>query len=164
MDQIGGVLQQYAGGAAGANADADFDAVAQHAPHGDMASAIAGALQSNETPPIAQIVSQVFGSASGAQKAGILNTLLSAAGPAIIQQVLQRFNLGNLAGMLGNGQVDPQQAEQFPAEAVGQIAEQAHQENPNIMNELSGFLSGNPALLKSLGGPALSAVMSRLGR
>jgi hypothetical protein len=162
-DQVGELLQQFAGGAQGGDPHAAFDEVARHAPQGDLAGAIAGAFQSNQTPPIGRIVSQVFGSAGGAQKAGILNTLIAAIGPGVLQQVLQRFNLGDFAGAVGGGRVSEAEASQVPPEAAGAIAEHAQQANPNIVNELGGLLAGNPDLLKSLGGGALSAVMSRLG-
>jgi len=166
MDQIGGLVGKYTGGQGGNHADAenDFDQVAQNAPRDMLSGGIANALRSDETPGIGQIVSQVFGRASGDQKAGILNAIMSAAGPAIVKQVLDQVGLGNLAGMFGGGRVSPREAEQVPPDAAGQIAERAQQENPNVVDHLSGFLSGNPGLMKSLGGGALGAVMSRMGR
>jgi hypothetical protein len=163
MNQVGGLLSKYAGGATGSENE-DFDQVAQHAPKDMLTSGIAAALKSDGTPPLGQAISQVFANSSGDQKAGILNTIIAAVGPGLIQQVLQSLNLGSLAGMLGGGNVSPQQAEQVPPHAVEQIAEQAQAQNPGIVDQLSGYLAGNPGLMKSLGGGALSAVMSRMGQ
>lgn len=161
-DMVSSVLQHYTGEAPGGNPESDFETVAQHAPRGNLEKAILDAFQSDHTPDIGTIVSKVFGAAGGEQKAGILNTLLSAAGPAIIQQVLRHMNLGSLADMFSGGQVSAEQAQQVPPDAAGKIAQRAEEVNPDLSNALSGFLSQNPALLKSLGGGALSAVMARV--
>lgn len=168
-DMVGDVLKQYAGGAPGGNAEADFDSVAQHAPQDNMQKAIldmmqGGATQGASKQDIGSIVSRVFGAAGGEQKAGILNTLLSAVGPTIIQQVLRHMNLGSLAESFSGGQVTAEQAQQVPPEAAGQMAQKAKEQDPNTMNALSGFLSGNPGLLKSLGGGALSSIMTRIAQ
>lgn len=163
MNQIGDLASKYAEGALSGDAENDFDQVARDAPKDKLTGGIAAALRSDQTPPLGQLVSQVFGQASGDQKAGILNTLMGAIGPALLPQILNQVGLGNLAGLLGGGNISPQQVEQVPADAVGRMAERAQEENPNVIESLSGFLSGNPGLMKSLGGGALGAIMSRLG-
>lgn len=163
-DLVADVLKQYGGDASGGDADADFDRVAQHAPQGNMEQAILGALHSDSTPDIGSIVSKLFASAGGEQKADILNTLLTTVGPAIMQEVLRHLNLQDMAGMFASGPVSAAQAEQVPPAVAGRLAYHAHEQNPAVMSALSGFLSSNPALLKSLGGGALSAVMNQLAQ
>lgn len=110
MNQIGGLLQQYQGGNANQEPDAvhnDFDQVAQSAPTSALANGIAGAFRSDQTPPFAQMAGQLFSNASGEQRAGLLNTLIGAAGPAVVSQVLGgggAGGLGQLLGGLGGGQ------------------------------------------------------------
>lgn len=106
MNQIGGLLQQYQGGNAGqepADVHNDFDQVAQSAPASALANGIAGAFRSDQTPPFAQMAGQLFSNASGQQRAGLLNTLISAAGPAVVGQVLGGGGAGGLGQMLGGG-------------------------------------------------------------
>ncbi len=90
-----GMLQQYAGGtaASSANPEKDFDHVANNASSDHLASGIAGAFRSDATPPFAQMISGLFSNSDGQQRAGILNHLLSAAGPAASGGLL-----GNLLG------------------------------------------------------------------
>lgn len=165
MNQIGNILEQYTGsGNQPANADNDFDQVTQAAPRPAMADGIAAAFRSDQTPPFAQMVSQMFGQASGQERAGLLNMLISVVGPGLVSQVLGQQGLSGLAGMLGGGQtqVTPQQAEQVPPEAVGQVAAQAEQQDPSIIERVSDFFADNPALVKTLGTAALGLVMSRM--
>src|SRR5262249_30328459 len=106
LDRIGGLLQQYAGGGAGQPAPQvhnDFDQVAQNAPQGALANGIAAAFRSDQTPPFAQMVGQLFGQSNSAQQAGLLNTLLQSASPQVLQQVLGGSGLAGLVG--GGGQV-----------------------------------------------------------
>lgn len=106
MNQIGGLLQQYQGGNANQEPDAvhnDFDQVTQNAPPSALANGIAGAFRSDQTPPFAQMAGQLFSNASGSQRAGLLNTLISAAGPAVVSQVLGGGGGGGLGQMLGGG-------------------------------------------------------------
>src|SRR3954447_9321048 len=125
MNAVGGLLQQYAGAnaqpAQGAIED-DFDQVAQAAPQSAIADGLAAAFRSNQTPPFAQMAASMFQNADGQQRAGILNALIAAAGPAILSQVLSRSGggLAGLGGLLGSGQqtVTPEQAQQVSPDAV----------------------------------------------
>lgn len=164
MDQVGGLLQQYAGGTAGGSVHDDYDQVARSAPPDVLAQGIAGALRSNQTPPLAQMAMQMFGQGNGNQRADLLNTIIAAVGPALVSQVLSGQGQGPLAGLLGGGRVTPEIANQIPPQAVGQLAAQAEQSQPGVFDQLGGMLSGQPDMLKSLGGPALGAVLSRLVR
>jgi hypothetical protein len=108
LEQIGGVLQQYAGASAGqapSSADNDFDHVATVAPREAVAGGLADAFRSQDTPPFPNMLGQIFGNSNGQQRASILNTLLATVGPALLSGALSRHGggLGSLAGMLGGG-------------------------------------------------------------
>ena len=82
LDSLTGVLAQYASGATPAgDAGAHFEQVAQSVDSGTVAQGIAAALRSDQTPPFAQMVSQLFASGSGDQKMAMINTLLSSVSP-----------------------------------------------------------------------------------
>jgi len=167
LDQIGGLLQQYAGvnpNQAPPQVQQDFDQFAEAAPPPALAQGLASAFRSDQTPPFAQMVSQLFGQSTPNQQAGLLNTLLAAAGPQVVQQALSGGGLSGLAGLLGGGQVNPQQASQFSPQAVQQVAAQAVQQNPSVIDMVSGFYAQHPTLVKSLGAGALAALLGHLGQ
>ena len=82
LDTMKGMLTQYnAGTASEGNAEADFHQLAQSLDAGTLAQGISAVMRSDQTPPFAQIVSQLFASGTGDQKTAMLKTLLSSAAP-----------------------------------------------------------------------------------
>ncbi|MGA9996462.1 MAG: hypothetical protein WBP93_13670 [Pyrinomonadaceae bacterium] len=169
---IGGLLQQYSGANANQTPDTvhdDFDQFTQAAPSSTIADGLAEAFRSDQTPPFAQMVGQLFNNGNSQQRAGILNTLISAAGPTIISQVLSRTGgsgggLSGLAGLLGGGQttITPEQAEEISPEAVQQIAAHAEQHDPSVIDRVSDFYAEHPTLVKTLGAAALGIALTRI--
>jgi hypothetical protein len=169
FDQLGGVLQQYAGSTSGEpskSAEDDFDKVTTVAPREAVAGGIAEAFRSNDTPPFPNMLGQMFGRADGQQRASMLNTLLATAGPALLSGLLSRQGgggLGSLAGMLGGGgtaaRVTPEQAQQIEPQAVEEIAREAEKRDPSVIDRVSDFYAENPMLVKTLGAAALAVAM-----
>src|SRR5205823_6526150 len=169
LQQIGGVLQQYAGatpGQAPADVHNDFQQVAQAVPPQTLANSLAAAFRSNQTPPFENMVSNLFGQSDPNQRAGLLNTLMGGLGGGGVSSLLAGGGLSQFAGMLGGGQnqVTPQQASQVPPQAVQQFAAQAAQQNPGIVDTVSGFYAQHPTLVKSLGAGALAMMMSHMAQ
>ncbi|HYY58886.1 MAG TPA: hypothetical protein VE842_16260 [Pyrinomonadaceae bacterium] len=167
MNQLGGILQQYSGAQAGQAPDTvqdDFDRFAQTAPQSALADGLAEAFRSNQTPAFGQMIAQLFSNADGQQRAGILNTLISALGPTIAAQLFSRGGLSGLAGLLGSGQreLTPEQASQVSPEAVREIAEQAESKDPSIIDRASNFYAEHPTLVKTLGAAALTVALAKL--
>ena len=121
-DAIGGLLKQYSGqNVSAADAETHFDQVTNVVPSSALGPAVSDMLRSSRTPPFAQLAAQMFGSANGAQKASVLNELLSAAGPAL-PSILSGAGLGGLASNLGaGGTITPEAAQQVPPEVVQQV-------------------------------------------
>jgi hypothetical protein len=158
LSDLLGTLQQYVGGASNtANAERDFDHVANNASQDHLASGITGAFRSDSTPPFAQMISHLFSNSDGQQRAGILNHLLSAAGPGAAGGLL-----GGLLGGQGTTQLTPEQAQQVPPEAVHDLAQKAERNNPSILETAGNFYSQHPTLVKSLGTVALASVLSHM--
>jgi len=175
MNQLGAVLQQYNGaGAAPATVQDDFDQVTQGAPQSALSDGIAAAFRSDQTPDFGQMAGQLFANSSGQQRAGILNTLIKAAGPMILSQILSRRanssgggGLSSLIDLLGGGQqtqVTPEQAEQIPVEAVQEMADQAEKKDPSIIDQVSGFYAEHPTLVKTLGAAALTIALAKIAQ
>lgn len=170
MNQLSGLLQQYNGAQpsqAPDTVDDDFDQLAQNAPQSALSDGLAAAFRSDQTPAFGQMVAQLFANAGGQQRAGIINTLISAIGPTLLAQVLSRGGAGGgLADLLRGGQreVTPEQAEQVAPEEVARVAEQAEQKDPSIIDRVSDFYSEHPTLIKSLGAAALTIALARVAQ
>lgn len=173
FDQLGGLLQQYANAnQPTSTTEQDFDQAASVAPRDTVSQGISEAFRSDQTPPFPNMLGQLFSNSSGTERASILNTLLSVAGPALLSGVLQKSGgsgmggaLGSLGGLLGGGgQVSPQQAEQVPPQAVEELAREAEQRDPGIIDRVSDFYSEHPGLVKTLGAAALAVAMSGMAK
>ena len=162
---LGNLLQQYLGGTQAGNAGRaydDFDQVAQNAPRSAMAQGVTEALRSDQTPPFAQMVSQLFDKSDSTQRAGMLNQLLRGVGPGILSSVAGGA-LGNLfRGNEAPAAITPEQAATMSPEQVKQLAEEAEKENPSIVDRMGDFYAENPTLVKTIGGAALAIVLGRI--
>jgi hypothetical protein len=162
---LGNMLQQYLGGGANANqaqAADDFDRVSQNVPREDLARGVTQALRSDQTPPFPQMVGNLFGNGNPDQRAGMLNQLLSSVGPALLSGGAGGI-LGNLLGG-GQNRVTPEQASQLSPDQVSQIAAQAEQHNPGIVDRMGDFYAEHPTLVKSLGGAALAIALGHMAQ
>jgi hypothetical protein len=167
LNQFSNILQQYSTGAAPAkDVESHFDQVAQAAPQSTLAEGLTAAFASSQTPSPASMVSQLFSQSNDQQRAGLLNTLIGSAGPAIVSQMLARGGLSSLANELGAGQtqVTPEQASQVSPELVEQIAAHAQTQDESLLTKLGDFYSAHPTLVKSLGAAALTIALSKIAR
>ena len=159
-----GILEQYRGASAvnpPATVEQDYSRVAQSAPPSHLASGLAEAFRSDQTPPFGQMLSTLFGNSDGQQRAGILNQLLGTVGPGL----LASGGLSRLAGLLrGGNSVTPEQADRIPPETVQQLAEHAEKENPSIVDQASAFYAQHPTLVQALGAGSLALIMSHLSK
>ncbi|HKP65146.1 MAG TPA: hypothetical protein VJX31_00880 [Casimicrobiaceae bacterium] len=161
---LGNLLQKYLNpaNASSADASAHFDQVAQHASPDVVSQGIADALRSDETPPLGQMVSDMFSRANPQQQAGMLNQILSSLGPGALSS-LGAGALGGLAGTLGGGtQITPQQASQLSPQQVQDIATHAEQTNPSIFDKLGNFYAQHPQLVKTLGSAAMTIALAKM--
>lgn len=158
LDDMKGLLTQYASGAApSGDAGAHFQQVAQSVDSGTLAQGIAAAMRSDQTPPFAQLVSQLFASGSGEQKMAMLNTLLSNVSPE------QRAQLGALIPGLGaSASVTSDQAATVSPTAVQNLAQHVEQHNPGIVDKMSTLYAAHPTLVKTLGTAAMMIAMRKI--
>jgi hypothetical protein len=164
---IANMLRSYSGADPSApppNAQQDFAQVAQQAPPEHLASGLTAAFQSNQTPPFPQMISQLFGQSNGQQRAGILSELLSTAGPGLATSALGGGLLGQFSGLLHNGAVTPDQAQQISPEAVQELAAHAQRQDPSVVERAGNFYSQHPQLVQGLGAGALALIMSHLSQ
>ena len=164
LDNLGDVLRQVTtSNATSADIHSAYDQVAGAVPHGALADGLAHAFRSDQTPAFEQMMSGLFGQSSAEQKAGLLNHLVAALGPAGIAQLVGAAGgLGGLAGVLSGGNVTPQQADQVSPEAVQVLAQQAAAKDPSIVDKAAGFYAQHPTLVKSVGVAALALLMNKI--
>lgn len=166
FDQLSGVLQQYANsqgsGQVNPQVHEHFDQVAQAVPNSSLAEGLSAAFRSNSTPDFGQMLGSLFNQSNGDQKAGILNQLISSGGPGLLSQL--GAGGGGLAALLAGGasKLTPEQAQQVSPEAVQQLAAHAEKSDPSLIDKASAFYSDHPALIKTLGGAALTIAMAKM--
>lgn len=186
MNDLGGVLDRYENTTSArtpASVDNDFDLFAQKAPPAAVSEGLSAAFRSDQTPEFAQMASQIFGRASGSQRAGMLNALLATVGPLVLQQILARRQrgpssgstpggqAGGLGGVLGNilrgdgpPKVTPEVAAQVTPQEVEEIAREAEKKDPSVIDRISDVYAQQPQLLKVLGGAALAIALGRMAQ
>ena len=161
--------------------DRDFDLFAQNAPPAAVSEGLSAAFRSDQTPEFAQMASQLFGRASGSQRATMLNALLATVGPMVLQQILARRQRGPSSGPAGQGgglgdvlgkilrgdgapKVTPEVAEQVTPQEVEEIAREAEKKDPSVIDRISEVYAQQPQLLKVLGGAALAIALGRMAQ
>lgn len=178
IGDIGRILDQYADRQDADGSEDDFDQVAQPAPASAVSQGVAEAFRADQTPPFPNMLGQMFGRADSGTRASILNQLIAAAGPAVLAGALGRSGgagMGGLGGLLGGllgggggfgqGQVPqltPEQATKIPPEAVEELAREAQQKDPTVVDRVSDFAAQNPMLVKGLGAVALGIALKHL--
>ena len=100
-------------GQAAPDAEAHFDQVAQHASQEDLSHGISDALRSDRTPPLGQMVGDIYAKANPQQQAGMLNQILGSLNPGALSSL--GGVPGGLVGGAGGGhvQVSPQQVSEI---------------------------------------------------
>ena len=163
-NELEDVLQRYTGQAGGAAAAAanpheDFQQVVQSAPSNVVASGISQAFRSDQTPPFAEMLSNLFSHSDPTQRAGVLNHLLGSLGPSGLASVP---GLGGLSSIFGGGSITPEQASQVSPAQVQQVAAHAERQNPSIVDEVSNFYAQHPQVMKAAGGLALTIALQHM--
>ncbi len=166
MDEIGSIVSRYAsgGGAAAAPADPreDYSNIAQSAPPQVMADALAHTFRSDQTPAFPEMVSNLFQQSNADQRAGLLNRLMGTLGPAALASAPALQALASK--FLGGERVTTAQAAQVSPDQVQEFAGHALNHNPSIIDEVSGFYSQHPDLVKGIGAAALGIAIRHIAQ
>lgn len=162
------ILKQYTGDAPVANpnsAHEHFDEVARSAPPEVLGQGVADAFRADSTPPFGEMVAQMFGQSNPQQQAGVLNQLLHSIGPGVLS-ALGGGVLGKMSASapVTDSQLTPQQVAQLTPAQVQEIATQAEQHDPNVLDKIGGFYADHPQLVKTLGSAALAIALAGIAR
>ena len=157
---LGNLLQKYLNPAVvpSADASAHFDQVAENASPQVLGQSISDTLRSDQTPPLGQMVSDMFAKATPQQQAGMLNQILSSVSPSVLA------SLGGAAGPLAAGSTPrtPQQATQLAPQQVQDLANHAEKSSPDIFDKLGSFYAEHPQLVKTLGSAAVTIALAKM--
>ena len=162
------ILQRYVGDEPVANSDSaheHFDEVARTTPPAQVGQGVADAFRAESTPQFGEMVGQMFHKSDSQQQAGVLNELMRSIGPGVLS-ALGGGILGKArASALGtNSQITPQQASQLTPAQVQEIATQAEQHDPSVVDKIGGFYADHPQLVKTLGSAALAIALAGIAR
>jgi hypothetical protein len=162
------ILKQYAEPGAQPSGDVfgHFDSVAQQATPQQLGGGIAAALRSDATPAFGQTIANLFGQSNPTQKAGVLNEIITALGPAAAATAGGGI-IGRILGAVGAAPgtpITPAQAAQVSQSNLGTIATSAQQHNDSVVDQVGAFYAQHPTLVKTLGIAALGAVMSHMSQ
>jgi hypothetical protein len=157
LDDIGGLLQQYAGGS-NVNPDQarrDYDAIAGKVPPHVLGSVIGPALASLGRQEVQTRILNSATEMTPSVRGQFLQQLLAAAGRSG----------ANITTMLSQLGVNPSVAttpEQASPDEVAKVAAHVHDTRPDLFNEAMHFYSEHPTLVKVLGTLAIAKIAQRL--
>ena len=157
------ILKQYADRPT--DATADFDEVAPQIPKDVMGAGLADAFRSDRTPAFGDMIGSLFGGSNGQQRAGLLNQLIGAVGPAILSGIA-----GGALGkfMQGRGgespRLSPADADSITPAQAGELATTAEKADPGILDRVGAYYAENPEIVKVLGGAALAIALGQMAQ
>src|SRR5512141_78788 len=134
------ILQRYMGDTPGSGTSSThehFDEIARAAPPEVLGQGVADAFRADSTPPFAEMVAEMFGKSNPQQQAGVLNQLLHSIGPGVLS-ALGGGILGKMSasGPVATSPLTPQQASQLTPAQVQEIATQAEQHDPGVLDKI----------------------------
>src|SRR5205814_7973545 len=156
-DQIGGLLQQYAGPNPNVSRDQarnDYDTIASAVPNDVLGSIIGPALSSLGRDQVQERIGNSASEMTPALRGQFLQTLLNAAGGgANVASILTQLGIDR------NVATNPQQAS---PDDVAKVAAHVHDTRPDAFNQAMGFFSQHPTLVKVLGTMAIAQIAQHL--
>jgi hypothetical protein len=163
LSGIGDLLKQYSDGSTGAPAvEQHFDQVAQAVPSSALASGLAEAFRSGETAPFPQMAAELFAHGNSQQRAGVLNSLMAAVGPAMLSQFAGSAPNSPLTALLRSGSVTPAETANVSPADVQALTDHVQKQDPSIIDRVSEIYAEHPTLIKTLGATALTIAMKKI--
>src|SRR5262245_7789323 len=160
LQTVTDIVEHYQSGSSDTATHENFQEVVETAPKDVVTNGIAGMFKSGDTPPFADMISNLFAQSNQSQRAGLLSHLLSVVPPATLASLPGLGNVKELFG--GNRSAVDSAASQLSPDQVRQIATHAEAKDPGIIEKVSGFYAEHPGLMKAVGGMALAVAMKHM--
>ena len=157
LDQIGGVLQQYANGVPPTRdqAQGHYDQIASAVPPNVLASVIGPALASLGAPQVRERIQNSASEMSSQQRSDFMQTLLNGLKGSGI-------DLGSLLPQLGVNPAVADRPQEASAQDVAVVAAHAQSVRPAVFNQAMEFYARHPTLVKVLGTLAITKIAQQL--
>ena len=158
LDQIGGLLEQYASGGDNVTRDqahTDYDRIANAVPPNILGSIIGPALSSLGGPQVEERIRNSAQEMTPDTRGKFLQSLLTSA-------TEHGINVGSVLSQLGIDSAVQTQPNQASADDVARVAAQLHQSHPGAFNQAMTFFSQHPTLVKVLGTLAITKIAQQL--
>ena len=159
MDQLGGLLNQYAGGAAVSReqAGSDYDKIKNTVPSDVLGSIIGPAIGSLGGAEVVERIRNSAGQMSPGLRGDLLQQLLNAAGGA-------GGNVGSILSQLGIDRSVATQPDKATPDDVAKVAGHVHAAHPDAFNRAMSFFTDHPTLVKVLGTAVIAKIAQHLTR
>jgi len=162
---LGSLLQQHAGHVTAA----DPDGVAQAFKHivgeqsqSSVAQGIARAFLSDDTPPFAQMVSQLFFRSDSGLRTELLNLLLDNVSPTMLSALAG--SVGTLFTENGHPHLSTEQITDITPPQVAEIAVVAQQHNPGIVERVAMLFARHPDIFNGLDSDILKVALGSMAQ
>jgi hypothetical protein len=167
-DQCGGVLGRYAGinpATMPSTVFEDFSSVVEAAPKPAIAHGLETAFRASETPPLPQMVAELFARSDASQRAGLLNLLVDDLTPSVVRTVFGEERLKGVAGILGRERfLSAGEAANISPEIARELVAAADVRDHAIVEKIVGFYTDYPRLLRALDPTAQGVFLSGLAQ
>ncbi len=164
--QLDGVLGRYAGANPATMPSTvveDFGRVVETVPGKALALGLETVFRANETPSLPQMVAELYCRSDAAQRAGILNLLVTDLGPSTVRSLLGTERLDGLASLLGRDRfLSPMEAADISPEIVRRLVAEADRKDHAVVEKITGFYADYPRLLRALDPTAQGVFLSGL--
>ncbi|AXC11486.1 hypothetical protein ACPOL_2162 [Acidisarcina polymorpha] len=165
LSGIGDLVKQFAGNSGTPATGEQLTQLAGAVPQSSVAGGLAEVFRSGQTPPFAQLASQLFSNSNGQQQASVLNSLITAAGPGVLAHLAGNSSSPLASLLQGNQtQITPEQAAAVKPEEVQALAEHAEKADPSIIDKLSELYAAHPQLIQSLGAAAVTIAVQHIAK
>lgn len=162
------ILKQYADRPT--DTQTDFDEVARQVSPDVLGNGIAQAFRSDQTPSFGNMIGSLFGGSNSQQRAGLLNQLIQAVGPAVLSGIaggglgkfLQGMQGGQGARAAAQTDVTPTDAEKVTPQQMQEIATAAEKQDPSVLDKVGAYYAQYPEVVKVLGGAALAIALGQM--
>ena len=159
------ILKQYADRPT--DTETDFDEVSRQVPADVLGDGIAQAFRSDRTPSFGDMIGSLLGGSNAQQRAGLLNQLIQAVGPALLSGVAGGALGRLLQAMQGKGEqsqprLTADDMQQLTPAQMREIAVAAEKKDPSVLDKVGAYYAQHPELVKALGGAALAIALGQM--
>ena len=162
------ILQQYTDPARAPTEHVNdhFDQVARESSPQDLGNGVAAAFRSDATPPLRQMIGDLFGcpirSSARASSTRSSSRSVPAAFASMAGGVLAASSAAARRAGMRRRRSRPSRPSQISPADASAIAEHAEKKDPSIMDRAGEFYAQHPDLVKGLGAAALAIALGRM--